>query len=83
MLVAFLRENSDVFAWEASGLPGIPREVIEHKLAVNTDTRPVKQVLWKQIDLSSFPAVEEALRVTDEFCEQYRILRREVEILQE
>ena len=33
--------------------------------------------------LSSFPAVEEALRVTDEFCEQYRVLRREVEILQE
>ena len=34
-------------------------------------------------DLSSFPAVEEALRFTDEFCEQYRVLRREVEILQE
>ena len=34
-------------------------------------------------DLSSFPAVEEALRVTDEFCDQYRVLRMEVEILQE
>ena len=34
-------------------------------------------------DLSSFPAVGEALRVTSEFCEQYRVLRREVEILQE
>ena len=33
--------------------------------------------------LSSFPAVEEALRVTDEFCDQYRVLRMEVEILQE
>ncbi|KAK1665811.1 hypothetical protein QYE76_053970, partial [Lolium multiflorum] len=33
--------------------------------------------------LDSFPAVEEALRVTDEFCDQYRVLRREVEILQE
>ncbi|KAK1629866.1 hypothetical protein QYE76_004181 [Lolium multiflorum] len=33
--------------------------------------------------LNSFPAVEEALRVTDEFCDQYRVLRREVEILQE
>ena len=47
-LVAFLWENSDVFAWEASGLPGVPREVIEHKLVVNTDARPVKQVLRKQ-----------------------------------
>ena len=25
--------------------------------------------------LNSFPAVEEALRVTDEFCDQYRALR--------
>ncbi|KAK1606548.1 hypothetical protein QYE76_030221 [Lolium multiflorum] len=33
--------------------------------------------------LNSFPAVEEAFRVTDEFCDQYRVLRREVEILQE
>jgi hypothetical protein len=33
--------------------------------------------------LNSFPALEEALRVTDEFCDQYRALRREVEILQE
>ncbi|KAK1594691.1 hypothetical protein QYE76_016925 [Lolium multiflorum] len=35
------------------------------------------------LSLDSFPCVEEALRVTDEFCDQYRALRREVEILQE
>jgi hypothetical protein len=34
-------------------------------------------------DLNSFPAAEEALRVTDELCDKYRILKREVEILQE
>jgi hypothetical protein len=34
-------------------------------------------------DLSSFPAAEETLRVTDEFCGKYRVLKREVEILQE
>jgi hypothetical protein len=34
-------------------------------------------------DLSSFPEAEEALRVTDEFCDKYRVLKREVEILQE
>ncbi|KAK1661320.1 hypothetical protein QYE76_049479 [Lolium multiflorum] len=34
-------------------------------------------------DLDSFPCVEEAIRVADEFCDQYRALRREVEILQE
>jgi hypothetical protein len=35
------------------------------------------------LDLSSFPAEEEALRVADEFCDKYRVLKREVEILQE
>jgi hypothetical protein len=34
-------------------------------------------------DLSSFPAAEEALRVTNELCDKYRVLRWEVEILQE
>jgi hypothetical protein len=34
------------------------------------------------LDLSFFPA-EETLRVTDEFCAKYRVLKREVEILQE
>lgn len=33
--------------------------------------------------LDSFPVLEEALRATDEFCDQYRALRREVEILHE
>ncbi|KAK1651522.1 hypothetical protein QYE76_069327 [Lolium multiflorum] len=35
------------------------------------------------LSLDSFPMMEEVLRVTDEFCDQYRALRREVEILQE
>ena len=35
------------------------------------------------LDLSSFPAAEEAIRVTDEFCDKYRALREEVEILRE
>ena len=34
-------------------------------------------------DFGPYPAVTEALHVTDEFCDQYRVLRREVEILQE
>jgi hypothetical protein len=34
-------------------------------------------------DLSSFPTSEEALWVTDDFCDKYRVLKRELEILQE
>lgn len=37
-----------MFAWELSDLPGMPREVIEHKLALNTEVRPVAQVIRKQ-----------------------------------
>jgi hypothetical protein len=43
MLVTFLRENSDVFAWEPSDLPRVPTEVIEHHLAVRPGVHPVKQ----------------------------------------
>jgi hypothetical protein len=35
------------------------------------------------LDLSFFPAAEETLRDTNEFCVKYRVLKREVEILQE
>ena len=34
-------------------------------------------------DLTFFPAMDEVLRVTDEFCDQYRVLGMEVEILRE
>ncbi|KAK1605691.1 hypothetical protein QYE76_029364 [Lolium multiflorum] len=42
-----------------------------------------KGLLPPALSLDSFPCVEEAIRVADEFCDQYRALRREVEILQE
>src|SRR4051812_5069690 len=35
------------------------------------------------LDLDSFPKAKEAIRVTEEFCDNYRALRKEVEILQE
>ena len=47
-LVDFLRENADIFAWEPTDLPGIPRNVIEHHLAMRPDARPVKQKLRQQ-----------------------------------
>ena len=45
---AFIRANVDVFAWQASNIPGVPREVIEHHLAVCPHARPVKQKDRKQ-----------------------------------
>jgi hypothetical protein len=48
VLVAFLQANVDVFAWEPSQMPGIPREVIEHHLKINPDARPVSQKPCRQ-----------------------------------
>jgi hypothetical protein len=47
-LVAFLQANVDVFAWEPSQMPGIPREVIEHHMKIHPDARPVRQKPRKQ-----------------------------------
>ena len=37
-----------MFAWQASDIPGIPREVIEHHLAACAHARPIKQKVRKQ-----------------------------------
>ena len=37
-----------MLAWQPSNIPGVPREVIEHHLAVCPHARPVKQKVWKQ-----------------------------------
>jgi hypothetical protein len=42
-LVAFLKCNSDVFAWSHEDMPGIDPSVIVHKLNVDPNHRPVKQ----------------------------------------
>jgi len=42
-LVAFLRHNSDVFAWSHEDMPGIDPSVIVHKLNVDPNYRLVKQ----------------------------------------
>jgi hypothetical protein len=43
VLVAFLQANADIFAWDASQMPGIPREVIEHHMKIHPDAKPVSQ----------------------------------------
>ena len=40
--------NIDVFAWQPSYILGVPREVIEHHLAVCPHARPFKQRVQKQ-----------------------------------
>ena len=45
MLVEFLRENSDIFAWTGSDMTGVPRKFAEQALKVHPEARPVKQGL--------------------------------------
>jgi hypothetical protein len=42
-LVKFLQGHIDVFAWEHDEMPGIYPSIIEHRLNVNPNCRPVKQ----------------------------------------
>ncbi|KAK1617666.1 hypothetical protein QYE76_023183 [Lolium multiflorum] len=55
----------------------------EQLAVIKVSSRESPWELPPALDLDSFPCVEEAIRVADEFCDQYRALRREVEILQE
>ena len=41
-LVQFLKENLDVFAWSHEDMLGIFSEVIQHKLNVNSERKPVQ-----------------------------------------
>ena len=42
-LVQFLKKNLDVFAWSHEDMPGIVPEIIQHKLKVNPDRKPIQQ----------------------------------------
>ena len=42
-LIQFLKENLDVFAWSHEDMLGIAPEVIQHKLNVNPERKPIQQ----------------------------------------
>ena len=42
-LIQFLKENLDVFAWSHEDMLGISLEVIQHKLNVNPERKPLQQ----------------------------------------
>jgi len=45
-LVQFLKENLNVFAWSHEDILGISLKVIQHKLNVNPEKRPIQQRQW-------------------------------------
>ena len=42
-LIQFLKENLDVFAWSHEDMPSIALEIIQHKLNVNPNRKPIQQ----------------------------------------
>ena len=42
-LIEFLKENLDVFAWSHEDIPGISLKIIQHKLNVDPERKPVQQ----------------------------------------
>ena len=45
MLIEFIHENRDIFAWKPSDMPGVPRELAEHTLNIDPKFKPVRQFL--------------------------------------
>ena len=42
-LVQFLKKNLDVFAWSHEDMPGLSTKVIQHKLNVDPEKKPIQQ----------------------------------------
>jgi hypothetical protein len=45
MLIKFFQENRDIFTWKPADMPGVPMELIEHELHLDTKAKTVKQRL--------------------------------------
>ena len=41
-IISFLRSNLDVFTWSYEDMPGIPTDIIQHRLNVDPEKKPVQ-----------------------------------------
>src|ERR1041384_214438 len=64
-LIAFLREEWEMFAWCPADMPGIPREFAEHALQIKPNTKPVKQALRRFSEPKRRAIGEEVNRLLD------------------
>ena len=44
-LIKLLKEYVDCFAWEYSEMPGLSRDLVEHRLPIKADFRPLNNLL--------------------------------------
>src|SRR3954465_5264642 len=64
-LVAFLRDEWEIFAWCPANMPGIPREFAEHALCIKPNTKLVKQALRRFSEPKRRAIGEEVNRLLD------------------
>ena len=41
-IISFLKGNLDVFAWSHEDMPGIPTDIIQHRLNVGPEKKPIQ-----------------------------------------
>ena len=41
-IISFLKDNLDVFSWSHEDMPGIPADIIQHRLNVDPKKKPVQ-----------------------------------------
>ena len=58
-------KNQDVFAWSASDLRGVSRDIIQHRLDINPNIKPKKQKLRKMADEKVAAVKAEVQRLLD------------------
>ena len=67
----FLHENWDIFAWKPSDMPGVPRELAEHRLCVDPKVKPVKEHLrWSAMQKRKAIGEEVARLLASEFIRE-------------
>ena len=64
-LLDFLNKNKDVFAWSASDLRGVSRDIVEHRLDIRSGVKPKKKKPRKMSDEKVAAVKAEVQRLLD------------------
>ena len=65
-LINLLREYKDCFAWQYDEMPGLSKEIVEHRLPIREGCRPFKQLPRRM-------SIEVTLKVKEEIERQLKV----------